>query len=163
MASEYSFDIVSKVDMQELQNAVTQAEKEIATRFDFKGSKSSISLEKDALTIVSDDDYKLKSVIDILQSKMVKRGVSIKNMDFGKIEPASGGTVRQNVKLKQGIEQEDAKKINILIRDSKLKVKSQIQGDQLRVTGKSKDDLQAVIALLRGADLPLELQFVNFK
>ena len=163
MASEYSFDIVSKVDMQELQNAVTQAEKEIATRFDFKGSKSSISLEKDALTIVSDDDYKLKSVIDILQSKMVKRGVSIKNMDFGKIEPASGGTVRQNVKLKQGIEQEDAKKINILIRDSKLKVKSQIQGDQFRVTGKSKDDLQAVIALLRGADLPLELQFVNFK
>jgi len=163
MASEYSFDIVSKVDMQELQNAVTQAEKEIATRFDFKGSKSSISLEKDALTIVSDDDYKLKSVIDILQSKMVKRGVSIKNMDFGKIEPASGGAVRQNVKLKQGIEQEDAKKINILIRDSKLKVKSQIQGDQLRVTGKSKDDLQAVIALLRGADLPLELQFVNFK
>ncbi|HZG86780.1 YajQ family cyclic di-GMP-binding protein [Paenibacillus sp.] len=163
MASEYSFDIVSKVDMQELQNAVTQAEKEIATRFDFKGSKSSISLEKEALTIVSDDDYKLKSVIDILQSKMVKRGISIKNMDFGKIEPASGGTVRQNVKLKQGIGQEDAKKINILIRDSKLKVKSQIQGDQLRVTGKSKDDLQAVIALLRGADLPLELQFVNFK
>jgi len=163
MASEYSFDIVSKVDMQELQNAVTQAEKEIATRFDFKGSKSEIKLEKDALVLVSDDDYKLKSVIDILQSKMVKRGISIKNMDFGKIEPASGGTVRQQVKLKQGIGQDDAKKINILIRDSKLKVKSQIQGDQLRVTGKSKDDLQAVIALLRGADLPLELQFVNMK
>lgn len=163
MASEYSFDIVSKVDMQELQNAVTQAEKEIATRFDFKGSKSSITLEKEALVLVSDDDYKLKSVIDILQSKMVKRGISIKNMDFGKIEPASGGTVRQQVKLKQGIGQEDAKKMNILIRDSKIKVKSQIQGDQLRVTGKSKDDLQAVITLLRGADLPLELQFVNLK
>ncbi|HZG77207.1 MAG TPA: YajQ family cyclic di-GMP-binding protein [Paenibacillus sp.] len=163
MASEYSFDVVSKVDMSELQNAVTQAEKEIATRFDFKGSKSEIKLEKEALILVSDDEYKLASVIDILQSKMVKRGISIKNMDFGKLEPASGGTVRQQVKLKQGIGQEDAKKMNILIRDSKLKVKSQIQGDQLRVTGKSKDDLQAVMALLRGADLPLELQFVNFK
>ncbi|TLS52267.1 YajQ family cyclic di-GMP-binding protein [Paenibacillus antri] len=163
MASEYSFDIVSKVDMNELQNAVTQAEKEIATRFDFKGSKSEIKLEKEALILVSDDEYKLNSVVDILQSKMVKRGISIKNMDFGKLEPASGGTVRQQVKLKQGIGQEDAKKMNILIRDSKLKVKSQIQGDQLRVTGKSKDDLQSVMALLRGADLPLELQFVNFK
>lgn len=163
MASEYSFDVVSKVDMQELQNAVTQAEKEIATRFDFKGSKSEIKLEKEALVLLSDDEYKLKSVIDILQSKMVKRGISIKNMDFGKIEPASGATVRQHVKLKQGIGQDDAKKMNILIRDSKLKVKSQIQGDQLRVTGKSKDDLQAVISLLRGADLPLDLQFVNMK
>jgi uncharacterized protein YajQ (UPF0234 family) len=163
MASEYSFDVVSKVDMQELSNAVTQAEKEIETRFDFKGSKSSITLEKEALVLVSDDEYKLKSVIDILQSKMVKRGISIKNMDFGKIEPASGATVRQQVKLKQGIGQEDAKKMNILIRDSKLKVKSQIQGDQLRVTGKNKDDLQAVMALLRGADLPLELQFVNMR
>jgi uncharacterized protein YajQ (UPF0234 family) len=163
MASEYSFDVVSKVDMQELSNAVTQAEKEIETRFDFKGSKSSITIEKEALVLVSDDEYKLKSVIDILQSKMVKRGISIKNMDFGKIEPASGATVRQQVKLKQGIGQEDAKKMNILIRDSKLKVKSQIQGDQLRVTGKNKDDLQAVITLLRGADLPLELQFVNMR
>jgi len=163
MASEYSFDIVSKVDMQELTNAVTQAEKEIETRFDFKGSKSSIKIEKDALVVVSDDDYKLKSVIDILQSKMVKRGVSIKNMDYGKVEPASGGTVRQQITLKQGVGQEDAKKINTLIRDSKLKVKTQIQGDQIRVTGKAKDDLQAVIAMLRAADLPLELQFVNMR
>jgi uncharacterized protein YajQ (UPF0234 family) len=163
MTSEYSFDVVSKVDMQELNNAVTQAMKEIETRFDFKGSKSDIAIEKEMLVLVSDDEYKLKSVVDILQSKMVKRGISIKNMDFGKIEPASGATVRQQVKLKQGIGQEDAKKMNILIRDSKLKVKSQIQGDQLRVTGKNKDDLQAVIALLRGADLPLELQFVNMR
>lgn len=163
MATEHSFDIVSKMDMQELQNAVTQAEKEISTRFDFKGSKSEFSLEKDALVIVSDDEYKLKSVIDILQSKMARRGLSIKNMEFGKIEPAAGGTVRQRVRIKQGIGQEDAKKINVMIRDSKLKVKSQIQGDQIRVTGKSKDDLQGVIALLRGADLPLELQFVNMK
>ncbi|WP_199623388.1 YajQ family cyclic di-GMP-binding protein [Paenibacillus alkalitolerans] len=163
MMSEYSFDIVSKVDMQEMSNAITQAMREIETRFDFKGSKSNIELEKEELVIASDDEYKLKSVIDILQGKMTKRGISIKNMDFGKVEPASGGTVRQRVKLKQGIGQEDAKKINVMIRDSKLKVKSQIQGDQLRVSGKSKDDLQSVIAMLRGADLPLDLQFVNMK
>lgn len=163
MASEYSFDIVSKVDMQEVNNAVQQAVKEIETRFDFKGSKSSISLEGESLTVASDDEYRLKSVIDILQSKLIKRGVPIRNMDYGKIEPASGSTVRQNIKLKQGVDQDNAKKINILIRDSKLKVKSQIQGDQLRVTGKSKDDLQAVMSLLKGADLPLELQFSNYR
>lgn len=163
MSSESSFDIVSKVDMQELSNAITQAEREIETRFDFKGSKSSITLEKEEIVVASDDEYKLKSVIDILQSKMIKRGVPIKNMDYGKIEGASGGTVKQRIKLRQGIEQDISKKINILIRDSKLKVKSQIQGDQLRVTGKSKDDLQAVMALLRGADLPIELQFTNYR
>jgi uncharacterized protein YajQ (UPF0234 family) len=163
MSSESSFDIVSKVDMSELSNAITQAEREIETRFDFKGSKSSIELEKEELIVGSDNEYKLKSVIDILQSKMMKRGVPIKNMDFGKIEGASGGTVRQRIKLRQGIEQDVSKKINILIRDSKLKVKSQIQGDQLRVTGKSKDDLQAVMTLLRGADLPIELQFTNYR
>ncbi|MDG0812487.1 YajQ family cyclic di-GMP-binding protein [Cohnella rhizosphaerae] len=163
MASEYSFDIVSKVDLQEVNNAVQQAVKEIETRFDFKGSKSSIALEGEALTVASDDEYRLKSVIDILQSKLIKRGVPIRNLDYGKIEPASGSTVRQHIKLKQGVDQENAKKINILIRDSKLKVKSQIQGDQLRVTGKSKDDLQAVMSLLTGADLPLELQFTNYR
>jgi hypothetical protein len=163
MASEYSFDIVSKVDLEEVKNAITQAMKEIENRFDFKGSKSSIALEKEEIVVKSDDDYKLKSVIDILQTKLVKRGVPIRNLDYGKIEPASGGTVRQNIKLRQGVDQENAKKINILIRDSKLKVKSQIQGDQIRVTGKSKDDLQAVMSLLRGADLPLELQFTNYR
>ncbi|RJX40732.1 YajQ family cyclic di-GMP-binding protein [Paenibacillus pinisoli] len=163
MSSESSFDIVSKVDMQELSNAITQAEREIETRFDFKGSKSSIALEKEELVVASDDEYKLKSVIDILQSKMIKRGVPIKNMDYGKIEGASGGTVKQRIKLRQGIEQDISKKINILIRDSKLKVKSQIQGDQIRVTGKSRDDLQAVMALLRGADLPVDLQFTNYR
>ncbi|WP_337102995.1 YajQ family cyclic di-GMP-binding protein [Paenibacillus sp. YIM B09110] len=163
MSSESSFDIVSKVDMAELVNAISQAEKEIETRFDFKGSKSSIALEKEELVIGSDDDYKLKAVIDILLSKMVKRGVPIKNMDYGKIEGASAGTVRQKIKLRQGIEQDVSKKINILIRDSKLKVKSQIQGDQIRVTGKSRDDLQAVMALLRGAELPIELQFMNYR
>ncbi|TVX97598.1 YajQ family cyclic di-GMP-binding protein [Cohnella terricola] len=163
MASEYSFDVVSKVDMQEMNNAVTQSLKEIETRFDFKGSKSDIKLENDQLVVVSDSDYKLKSVVDILQSKMIKRGVPILNLEYGKIEPASGGTVRQTIKLKQGIDQENAKKMNVLIRDSKLKVKSQIQGDQLRVTGKSKDDLQAVMSLLQGAGLSLELQFTNYR
>jgi hypothetical protein len=163
MASEYSFDVVSTIDMQEVNNAVTQAEKEIETRFDFKGSKSSISMEKNELVVVSDDEYKLKSVIDILHSKMVKRGVSLKHLQYGKVEPAASGTVRQRIALKQGIDPENAKKINALIRDSKLKVKSQIQGDQIRVSGKSKDDLQKVIQLLKQADLPLELQFVNYR
>lgn len=163
MASEYSFDVVSKVDMAEVNNAVQQALKEIETRFDFKGSKSNITLEDEQLVVASDSDYKLKSVVDILQSKLIKRGVPILNMDYGKIESASGGTVRQNIKMKQGIDQEHSKKLNILIRDSKLKVKSQIQGDQLRITGKSKDDLQAVMTLLRGADIPLELQFLNYR
>ncbi|KIL35703.1 hypothetical protein SD71_12500 [Cohnella kolymensis] len=163
MASEYSFDIVSKVDMQEVNNAVQQAMKEIETRFDFKGSKSKISLEGEQLVVASEDEYKLNSVVDILQSKLIKRGVPILNMDYGKVEPASGATVRQTIKMRQGIDQENAKKINIMIRDSKLKVKSQIQGDQLRVTGKTKDDLQAVMALLRGAGMPLELQFINYR
>ncbi|GGA39158.1 YajQ family cyclic di-GMP-binding protein [Paenibacillus physcomitrellae] len=163
MASESSFDIVSKFDMQELTNAINQTEREIDNRFDFKNSKSSLTLEKDALVIASDDEYKLGAVIDILQSKMIKRGLPIKNLDYGKVEPASLGTVRQRIKLKQGIEQDVAKKINTLIRDSKLKVKSQIQGDSIRVTGKSKDDLQSVMALLRNADIQLDLQFTNFK
>jgi hypothetical protein len=163
MASEYSFDIVSRVDLQEVSNAVQQAVKEIGNRFDFKGSKSDIQLDKDTLVVVSDDEYKLKSVLDILQSKLVKRGVPLRNLEYGKPEPAAGGTVRQQIRLKQGIDQDNAKKINNLIRDTKLKVKSQIQGDQIRVSGKSKDDLQAVIAALRSADLPLELQFVNYR
>lgn len=163
MASESSFDIVSKMDMQELTNAINQTEREIASRFDFKDSKSELKLEKDVLVVVSDDEYKLSAVIDILQSKMIKRGLPIKNLDYGKVEPASLGTVRQRISLKQGIDQENAKKINVLIRDSKIKVKSQIQGDQIRVTGKSKDDLQQIIQLLRKADLSLDLQFTNLK
>ncbi|WP_238653726.1 YajQ family cyclic di-GMP-binding protein [Paenibacillus piscarius] len=163
MSSESSFDIVSKMDMQELTNAVHQTEKEIANRFDFKNSKSSLKLEKDALIITSEDEYKLNAVIDILQTKMVKRGITLKNMDYGKVEPAALGTVRQRLGLRQGIDQDNAKKINILIRDSKLKVKSTIQGDTIRVTGKSRDDLQQIIQLLRKADLPLDLQFNNLK
>lgn len=163
MSSENSFDVVSKVDLQELSNAVVQAEREITTRFDFKGSKTKITVDDDELIIISDDDYKLKSVIEILIGKMVKRDVPTRNLDYGKIEGASGGTVRQKIVIKQGIEQDVSKKINILIKNSKLKVKSQIQGDQLRITGKSKNDLQAVMQLLRSAELDIELQFVNFR
>jgi uncharacterized protein YajQ (UPF0234 family) len=163
MSNESAFDIVSKVDMQELNNAIQQAVKEIETRFDFKGSKSSISLEKEQLVVVSDDEFKLQNVLDILHSKMAKRGIALKNLEYSKIEPAASSTVKQKISLKQGVDQENAKKINILIRDSKLKVKSQIQGDQIRVTGKSKDDLQAIMALLRKADISLDLQFVNFR
>jgi uncharacterized protein YajQ (UPF0234 family) len=163
MSSESSFDIVSRLDMQEMNNAVQQALKEIETRFDFKGSKSDIKLEKDHVVLLSDDDFKLQNVRDILIAKMAKRGISLKNLEYGKVEPAAMGTVRQRITLKQGIDQDNAKKINVLIRDSKLKVKTQIQGDQIRVSGKSKDDLQSVIQLLRKADLPLELQFINFR
>jgi uncharacterized protein YajQ (UPF0234 family) len=163
MSSENSFDICSKIDMQELNNAINQAEKEIETRFDFKGSKSSIKLEKEELVLISDDEFKLQNVVDILQSKMAKRGISLKNLEHGKVEPAASTTVKQRITLKQGINQEQAKKINILIRDSKLKVTSQIQGDQIRVTGKSRDDLQKVMQLIKQADLPLELQFSNFR
>lgn len=163
MSSENSFDIVSKIDMQELDNAINQAEKEIANRFDFKGSKSSISLEKEQLVIISDDEFKLQNVIDILQSKMAKRGIPLKNLEFGKVEPAASATVRQKISLKQGIDQENAKKINTLIRDSKLKVKSQVQGDQIRVSGKSRDDLQKIIQELKQSDLAIELQFINFR
>jgi len=163
VASENSFDVVSKIDMQELNNALNQANREIETRFDFKGSKSSITLEKEELTIVSDDEFKLQNVLDILTAKMAKRGISLKNLDYGKVESASGSLVRQRIKLRQGIDQEIAKKINIMIRDSKRKVTSQIQGDQVRVSGKSRDDLQAIIQLLKQADLPVELQFLNFR
>lgn len=163
MAADNSFDIVSKVDMQEVNNAINQAQKEIDTRFDFKNSKSSIDLDKEDITLTSDDEFKLQNVMDILQSKLTKRGISIKNLEYGKVEPASGATVRQKIKLKQGIAQDMAKKINTIIKDSKLKVQSQIQGDQLRVTGKSRDDLQRIIQLLKGADLPIELQFINFR
>lgn len=149
--------------MQEMSNAISQALREIETRFDFKGSKSSITLEKEELIVVSDDDFKLQNVLDILYSKMSKRGISLKNLDHGKVEPAASSTVKQRIKLMSGIDQTNAKKINVLIRDSKLKVKSQIQGDQIRVTGKSKDDLQQVMQLLKGADIPLELAFANFK
>ncbi len=163
MAAENSFDIVSKVDMSEVTNAVTQAMKEIGQRFDFKGSKSNITQEKDALIVVSDDEYKLKSVIDILQNKLVKRGVPIKNVSYGKVESALAGTVRQRLTLQQGIPTDKAKEIVKAIKDSKIKVQASIQSDQVRVSGKSRDDLQTVIQLLKGREFGIELQFENYR
>ncbi|OUQ85581.1 YajQ family cyclic di-GMP-binding protein [Brevibacillus brevis] len=163
MSKESSFDIVSKVELTEVNNAIQTALKEIENRFDFKGSKSSISLEKEELVLVSDDDFKLSQVKDILLGKLVKRDVPIKNLDYGKLEPAAGGTVRQRVKLVQGIDKDNAKKINSIIKDTGLKVKTQIQDDQIRVTGKSKDELQQIINAIRKADLPLEVQFINYR
>lgn len=163
MSKESSFDIVSKVDLSEVANAINTAKKEIENRFDFKGSKSDISLDKEEIVILSDDEYKLGQVKDVLLSKLIKREVSIKNLDYGKIEPASGGTVRQRVKLVQGIDKDNAKKINAIIKDTGLKVKSQIQDDQIRVVGKSKDELQLIIAAIRKADLPIEVQFINYR
>ncbi len=163
MAAENSFDIVSKIEMTEVTNAVTQATKEIGQRFDFKGSRSSITQEKDGLVVVSDDEYKLKSVIDILQSKLVKRGVPVKNLTYGKVEPAQGGAVRQRITLQQGIPTDKAKEIVKAIKDAKLKVQASIQADQVRVSGKSRDDLQSVIALLKGREFGIELQFTNYR
>ncbi len=163
MAKESSFDIVSKVDFSEVTNAVTMATKEIQTRYDFKGSKSSISIDKEELVLVSDDEFKLDQLKDVLISKLIKRDVSIKSLDYGKIEGASGGTVRQRAKLIQGIDKEQAKKINTIIKNSGVKVKSQIQDDQIRVTGKNRDDLQAIIAAIRGAELSIDVQFINYR
>ena len=158
-----SFDIVSTVDMQEVDNAVNQTLKEIAQRYDFKGSKSEVTLEKDTIKVLADDDFRLKAIIDILQSKFIKRGISVKALQYGKAEPASGGMVRQIITIQQGISKEKGKELNAIIKESKLKVQSQIQEDQLRVTGKKKDDLQEVIALLKGADMGVALQFTNYR
>ncbi|PEA53134.1 YajQ family cyclic di-GMP-binding protein [Bacillus pseudomycoides] len=163
MAKDSSFDIVSKVEFPEVTNAINIALKEIQTRYDFKGSKSDIKLEKEEIVLTSDDEYKLDQVKDVLISKLIKREVPIKNLDYGKVENASGGTVRQRAKLQQGIDKENAKKINNIIKELKLKVKTQVQDDQVRVTGKSRDDLQAVIAAVRGIDLSIDVQFINYR
>lgn len=163
MSKDSSFDIVSKVDFSEVTNAVTQTMKEIQTRYDFKGSKSDVTLEKEELVLVSDDEYKLDQLKDVLFSKMIRRQIPVKNLDYGKIEKASGGTVRQRAKLIQGIDKENAKKINTIIKNSGLKVKSQIQDDQVRVSAKSRDDLQKIIAAVREADLSIDVQFINYR
>lgn len=165
MAAQFSFDIVSEVDFQEVDNAINQALKEIIQRYDFKGSKSEINFNKkeNTINVASDNEYKLKSVIDILQNKMIKRGISIKALKYGSVEQASGGTVRQEIKLQQGIEKEDAKKITKMIKDSKLKVQSTIQDEQVRVSGKDKDDLQSVMKLIRDSELEFAFQFTNYR
>jgi hypothetical protein len=159
-----TFDIVSKTDEQEVDNAINQAKKEISTRYDFKGSKSSIEINKDMeITVMSDDDYKLKSVVDILENKFIKRGVSLKALDYGTVEDASGDMKRQVIKIVQGLSQDKAKEISKFIKATKLKVQSQIQGDQLRITAKKIDDLQEIIALVKAEDFKTSLQFVNMK
>jgi uncharacterized protein YajQ (UPF0234 family) len=163
MAQDSSFDIVSKTDMQEVTNAIQQAQKELAQRFDFKGSKSTIELSGEEIVLVSDDETKLRSVKDIVESKLVKRGVSLKAIEYQKLEDASMGTVRQRAKIVQGIESEKAKAIVKSIKDAKLKVQASIQSDQVRVTSRSKDDLQKAISLVREKDFGIPLQFTNYR
>jgi len=163
MAGESSFDLVSDFDQQELVNALDQARREIATRYDFKGSKVGYELGKDAITLVADDEYRAGAAKDLLESKAVRRGLSLKIFDWGKIEPAAGGTVRQEITLRRGLTSEQAKELSKRIRDGFPKTKPVIQGDVVRVSAKSKDDLQSVIADLRALDYPVALQFTNYR
>jgi cyclic-di-GMP-binding protein len=165
MADEHSFDVVSRVDLQEVSNAVQQAVKEIGQRFDFKGSKTSIELDKNKSEIIllSDDEYKLKNVIEILKNKLVKRNVSLKTLVFGKIEQAAGDTVRQTLTLQQGISAERAKEIVKIIKDTKMKAQAEIQKDQVRVKAKKIDDLQAIITMLKGKEFDYHIEFINYR
>ena len=164
MAADNSFDIVSKLDLQEVRNAVDQSLKEIHTRFDLKNSKSEITIEGDeVIQLASSDEYKLEAIKQILQQKMVKRGLSLKALTWGKLEPAAGSSVRQKVTLQQGIPTEKAKEIVKLIKDSKKKAQASIQGDTVRVSGKDRDTLQEIIALLRNHDFGIDMQFTNYR
>ena len=159
-----SFDIVSKVDLQEVSNAIQQALKEVHTRYDLKDSKSDIQMdEKEALVLTSSDDFKLKAVNDVLQSKLVKRGVPLKALTYGAIEPAAGSTVRQRVAMQQGIPIEKAREIVKVIKNSKKKVQAAIQGDLVRVSGKDRDTLQEIIAMLKQSDFGIDMQFTNYR
>jgi uncharacterized protein YajQ (UPF0234 family) len=159
-----SFDIVSKIDLQEVSNAIQQAMKEVSTRFDLKDSKSQIALEgKDAIILHSADEYKLKSVNDVFQQKLVKRGVPLKGLTYGTPEPAAGGTVKQKITMQQGIPIEKAREIVKLVKESKKKVQASIQGDLVRVSGKDRDTLQEIIALLRQRDFGIDMQFTNYR
>lgn len=164
MAQQNTFDITSAIEHPEVMNAINQALKEVQNRFDFKGSKSTIEPDKDeAIILTSDDEYRLNSLNDILQSKLVKRGVPLKGLTYGKIEAALGGTVRQRITLQQGIPQDKAKEIVKFIKDSKLKVQASIQGDLVRIAGKDRDILQEVISALRGQDFGIDMQFTNYR
>jgi uncharacterized protein YajQ (UPF0234 family) len=158
-----SFDVVSQVDMQEVDNAVNQARKEVGQRYDFKGAAAEIALEKNEIRINAPDEFKVKAVIEVLQSKLVRRQVPIKALAYGSIDPAAGGRCRQTLTVQQGIAAEKARQIVKIVKDAKIKVQVQIQGDQVRVSGKLRDDLQRVIQLLRQQDLDIALQFVNFR
>jgi uncharacterized protein YajQ (UPF0234 family) len=162
--ADNSFDIVSKVDLQEVSNAIQQALKEIHQRFDLKDSKSNIELEgKDAIILTSQDEYKLKAVTDILGTKLVKRGVPLKALNYEKIEPAAGSTVRQKVTMQQGVPTEKAREIVKVIKDTKKKVQASIQGDFVRVSGKDRDTLQEIMAILRQRDFGIDMQFTNYR
>jgi uncharacterized protein YajQ (UPF0234 family) len=163
MASESSFDLVSDFDQQELVNALDQARREIATRYDFKGSKVAFEQGKDSITLTADDEYRAGAAKDLLETKAVRRNLSLKIFEWGKPEPASGGTVRQHIGLKRGLTSDQAKELSKRIRDGFPKVKPVIQGDAVRVSAKSKDELQAVIADLRALDYPVALQFTNYR
>lgn len=163
MAGEFSFDVVSEYDVGELRNALDQARREIATRFDFKGATAEITLEKDALAILTDSELRASSIRDLVESKAVRRGLSLKVFDWGKLEPAGGAKIRQRVALRRGLPDELARKITKILRDEFPKVKGQVQGDAVRVAAKSKDDLQRVIARLRELDEIVPLQFQNYR
>ena len=163
MAADNSFDIVCKVDGQEVTNAVDQTRREIETRYDLKGTRSEVAQEKIALTVSAPDDMKLKAVVDILQSKLHRRGVPLKALSYGKVESAAGGILKQVIDLQQGIPIEKAREIVRLVKDTKLRLQAAIQEDKVRVTGKNRDDLQKIIALLREADLGIALQFDNYR
>ncbi|MBQ1252684.1 MAG: YajQ family cyclic di-GMP-binding protein [Firmicutes bacterium] len=163
MAKDSSFDVVSQVDMQEVMNAVNQARKEVSQRYDFKGSKTEIDLTDDVIKVTTEDDFRLSSVIDILKTRLIARKVAVRNLDYGKVEEASGGMVRQQITIRQGIAADKAKAMVKDIKASKIKVQAAIQGDSVRVSGKNRDDLQAVIALLREKDYEVELQFTNYR
>jgi len=163
MAAENSFDIACKVDMQEVVNAINQTQREIETRYDLKGTKNTIEQEDNVLTIQSPDDMKLRAVLDILQSKLHRRGIDLKALTLGTPQPAAGSTLRQTITLQDGIPQEKSKEIIRLIKDSKIRVQAAIQEKQVRVSGKNRDDLQSVIALVKAKDLGIALQFTNYR
>lgn len=163
MAKDSSFDVVSQVDMQEMDNSVNQVKKEIAQRYDFRGSDASIELGDKEIKLVAEDDYKLGAIIDMLRARMAKRGIPLRCLELGKVEPAAKGTVRQTITIKQGISKEVGKKIQAAIKATKLKVNAQLQDDQVRVSGAKKDDLQAVIQTLKAGDFGVDLQFINLR
>ena len=163
MPSDSSFDVVSRVDAQELENALNQARKEIEGRFDFKNTKTTIENTETEITVVSDDELKLKNVVDIIQTRATRRGISLKSFEYGKVEPATQNTLRQKIAIKAGIPKDKSKPLFDAIKAAKLKVNAQFQGDQIRVSGKNKDDLQKVIELLKKLDFELPLQFINYR
>ncbi|MGH9947073.1 MAG: YajQ family cyclic di-GMP-binding protein [Pyrinomonadaceae bacterium] len=163
MAKENSFDVVSKTDYAEVANAINQTTKEVSQRFDFKGSRATVELQQKDLMLSAEDETKLRNMNDILQGKLVKRGISLKALDYQKIEPAAGGTVRQLVKIQQGIPIEKAKEIVKFIKDAKIKVQASIQGETVRISGKDRDTLQDVIAKLKATDFGIDMQFDNYR